>query len=130
MINIILLNLFITKKGSATDALVWLKRGLWLFCLFLSNIVKGERNPAKAFNASYEIKLKPHHNFIVRNLFKAGLLAFPGFDTLINTLLYEHNPEDGEKESVLIKHVDDYIKSMMPILENLDKFYNQNGIAN
>merc|ERR1712088_287423 len=64
-------------KGSGTDALVWLKRGLWLFCQFLLNVVNGERDAQKAFSSSYNKILAPHHNYFVRKLFNVGLMAFP-----------------------------------------------------
>merc|ERR1712226_843068 len=78
------------NSGSATDALVWLKRGLWLFCKFLKSLVNGERNPTTAFNGAYNETLSKHHNFVVRGMVKVMLNALPSQESLLDLLLVEY----------------------------------------
>lgn len=119
-----------TAKGSATDALVWLKRGLWLFCQFLTNVVNGEENAQRAFSSSYDTTLAKHHNFFVRKLFSAGLLAFPSWETLMPLFLTKYDPSEGDKKTVLMAHIKNYLDAMRPLLEQLDMFYMSKKLAN
>lgn len=116
--------------GSATDALVWLKRGLWLFCKFLVKISQGERNPTNGFRQAYEETLSKHHNFVVRGMVKVMLNALPANETLINLLMQKHDENDGSKEEVLKRHLVDYTDAMQPLLSQLDEFYTGNGLSN
>jgi len=119
-----------TSKGSATDALVWLKRGLWLFCQFLTNVVNGEENAQKAFSTSYDATLSKHHNFVVRRLFSVGLMAFPSWETLLPLFLTKHEENEGSKKDVLMGHIQEYLAGMRPLLEQLDIYYMSKGLPN
>lgn len=117
-------------SGSATDALVWLKRGLWLFCKFLLKIRNGERNPTAAFTEAYNETLSKHHNFVVRGMVKMMLNALPAQESLVNTLVHAHDSADGSKEKVLLAHITEYTNSMEPVLTQLDVFYVGQKLAN
>jgi len=117
-------------KGSGTDALVWLKRGLWLFCQFLTNVVNGEENAQKAFKSSYETTLAKHHNFVVKRLFSVGLMAFPSWETLMPLFLTHHDESEGERKDVIFEHLKEYLGGMRPLLEDLDLFYMSHKLAN
>ena len=119
-----------TSKGSGTDALVWLKRGLWLFCQFLTNVLNGEENAQKAFSKSYDVTLAKHHNFIVKRLFSVGLMAFPSWETLMPLFLTKHEKSEGTEKEVLHKHLSVYLGGMRPLLEQLDLFYVGKGLSN
>lgn len=119
-----------TAKGSATDALVWLKRGLWLFCQFLSNVIDGEEDAQKAFSSSYSATLSKHHNFIVRGIVNTALKAFPGWEKLMPLFLTKHDQSEGTDKQVILKHIAEYLRFMRPLLEKLDAFYLENGLSN
>lgn len=119
-----------TSKGSATDALVWLKRGLWLFCQFLSNVIDGEEDAQKAFSSSYNATLSKHHNFIVRGIVGTALRAFPGWEKLMPLFLTKHDKTEGSDKEVIMRHIGEYLKHMRPLLEKLDLFYLDNKLVN
>jgi len=113
-------------SGSATDALLWLKRGLWMMAKFMRSMLNGERDANKSFNESYTTTLKPHHNFIVKNLFVVGLKMIPDFKGFIDIMAgpgYE-----GDKEKDVLADMEVYIAGMEKILEKVDAFYVANKL--
>jgi len=120
------------KAGSATDALLWLKRGLSLFCKFLTKIVeqREQADPGKTFYEAYDETLSKVHNFVVRKVVGTMVYGLPALDTLIMKLLTEHDPNDGPKEEVVLRHLEDYISTMTPVLDQLDAFYTSKGLKN
>jgi hypothetical protein len=93
-------------------------------------ISKGERNPTTAFTQAYNESLSKHHNFVVRGMVKMMLNALPGQESLMDTLVHEHDSADGGKEEVLLAHITEYTNSMEPLLIQLDDFYDGQKLAN
>lgn len=63
-------------KTDATQALLWLTRGLSFTCKALQENLKNESlTLSKSFNESYETTLKPFHSFAVKLLIKASYIA-------------------------------------------------------
>jgi len=118
-----------TKKGSATDACMWLRRGLWLFCKFLLNVVNGEADAKVAFSSAYDQTLSKHHNFIVRKVVNVMLVAFPSWESLMPVFLTKHDEAEGTMKEVLMKHIREYVDNMQPSLEKLDEFYVGNKLS-
>lgn len=118
-----------TKKGSATDACMWLRRGLWLFCQFLSNVVNGQEDAKIAFSSAYNDTLSKHHNFIVRKVVNVMLVAFPSWESLMPVFLTKHDESEGSMKEVLMRHIRAYVEDMQPSLEKLDQFYVNNKLS-
>ena len=53
-----------TKAGSATDALLWLTRGLWMMYFFIEIVADGERVASVAFEKAYEKSLAKWIKFL------------------------------------------------------------------
>ncbi|XP_051856383.1 pleckstrin homology domain-containing family A member 8 isoform X2 [Antechinus flavipes] len=59
-------------RNSATEALLWLKRGLKFLKGFLTEVKNGEKDVQRALNSAYGRTLRQHHGWVVRGVF-AGL---------------------------------------------------------
>ncbi|KAH7370484.1 glycolipid transfer protein domain-containing protein [Rhexocercosporidium sp. MPI-PUGE-AT-0058] len=67
-----------TKKHNATEALVWLVRGLDFTCIALSqNLALPSEELAASFRNAYGSTLKPHHSFLIKPIFSAAMSACP-----------------------------------------------------
>jgi len=64
-------------RSSATDALMWLKRGLRFVQFFLIKFKNGERDLTLALHAAYTDALKSYHGWVVRGIFAVSTHA-PG----------------------------------------------------
>ncbi|XP_015285185.1 PREDICTED: pleckstrin homology domain-containing family A member 8 isoform X2 [Gekko japonicus] len=71
-------------RNSATEALLWLKRGLKFLKEFLTELKNGEKNIQTALNNAYGRTLRQHHGWVVRGVFAVFLLLHHW------TLLYFH----------------------------------------
>ncbi|XP_064023051.1 pleckstrin homology domain-containing family A member 8 isoform X3 [Pogoniulus pusillus] len=56
-------------RNSATEALLWLKRGLKFLKGFLTEVKNGEKNIQTALNNAYGKTLRQHHGWVVRGVF-------------------------------------------------------------
>ncbi|KAJ3261543.1 hypothetical protein HK103_005381 [Boothiomyces macroporosus] len=66
------------KKRIATEALLWLKRGLEFTCLALKlNLENGSEELQTSFTKAYEQKLSKHHSFLIRPIFSVAMKACP-----------------------------------------------------
>jgi len=115
-----------TAKGSATDALLWLKRGLWMMARFLRGLLDGERDSNKTFQKSYDATLKPHHNWMVQKLFSVGLKMVPDFEGFVELMAPKDHP--GDKEKSVVEDMEVYIFDMEKILNKIDQFYTDKGL--
>ena len=78
----------IRRISKASDATVWLVRSI-RFCLaVMSGLLEGDRTmPLRAIaRRAYSQCLEPHHQFWLRNTFKAGLSAMPTREELLARL--------------------------------------------
>ena len=55
--------------NSATDAIMWLKRGLSFVAQFLQNVVDGQNDLTQALQDAYTATLAKHHGWVVRGVF-------------------------------------------------------------
>jgi len=115
-----------TRSGSATDALLWLKRGLWMMVKFMQSMLNGERDANKSFNAAYESSLKPHHGWIVQQAFYVGLKMIPDFNGFLDSMTGQGF--QGDKEKAVMEEMGPYITAMQDILLHVDAFYTENKL--
>ncbi|XP_072507147.1 pleckstrin homology domain-containing family A member 8 isoform X2 [Notamacropus eugenii] len=62
-------------RNSATEALLWLKRGLKFLKDFLTEVKNGERDIQTALNNAYGKTLRQHHGWVVRGVFAVSASA-------------------------------------------------------
>ena len=142
-----------TGKPPAISALLWLKRGMWMFYYFVEITIEsdGDVDLKDAFNQGYDKSLAKHHDWFVRTGIKMGLaVAAPSIDEFTEkmcsfekfgeikpknvTMIPEESSDDDfdetcanftgeEKKAVLLEELGDYIKPMKNVLDVIDEFY-------
>ncbi|KAJ2537904.1 hypothetical protein EV175_006582, partial [Coemansia sp. RSA 1933] len=71
-----------SKDRTATQGLLWLKRGLEMTAIGLKrNLDNKDEALSDSFTKAYNNTLKQYHNFIVRNMFTVAMLACPNRET-------------------------------------------------
>lgn len=69
---------------TATDALVWLKRGLWCIEKFFENMLRSEeKNPSLAFQLAYDETLRKYHDTIVGYMVSTAMSLTPKYETIV-----------------------------------------------
>lgn len=131
------------SSGSATDALLWLKRGLWMMYHFFNELVQtnGTMTANEAINIAYDRTLSKHHNFFVRPIFYAALKTLPTYEKFVKSICSYKVPgdespeesciniEDGEvRAEVLLKEIEYYIEGLKEVLMVVDRFYADNNL--
>ncbi|KAM4688614.1 pleckstrin homology domain-containing family A member 8 [Discoglossus pictus] len=116
-------------RNSATEALLWLKRGLKFLHAFLSEVMNGENNIQTALSNAYGKTLRQYHGWVVRGVFALALRATPSFEGFVNALTV--NEGDEKKESfydAMQRDLDVYLPAMEKQLNILDTLYEEHGL--
>jgi len=113
------------RRQSATDALLWLKRGLRFIHKFLFEIKSGQKNITVALNEAYAQSLKPYHSYIVGGIFALAVKSAPNEEEFIKALLVEKKEfiEDRDFRKLLLEDIEQYTYAMEIVLDIIDKFY-------
>lgn len=124
------INMKTTKvRNSATDALLWLKRGLAFIYHFLANIRDGHKDVAEALNLSYNITLKQYHGWVVKGVFALAVKASPSYNDFIRVLAVNKNEELSSRyKSCLMSELDEYLTAMEVVISILDNFYQKHNL--
>jgi len=118
-----------SKMGVATDALLWLKRGLEFICYFLESFVADHRSghPSEtlvgAGQMAYEKTLKQHHNMLQRGLFAMIIHATPWRKDFLKTMALGRS--DAEEEC--ISDLERYLPPTRANVNALMDIYHQRG---
>lgn len=116
-------------SNSATDAIMWLKRGLTFVKEFLKNVGEGETNLTKALQDAYMSSLAKHHGWVVRGVFHLALKAAPYYSDFVDALTGSTgSTDDSELIDQLMVSIKSYTSSLENILIILDDFYKQNNL--
>lgn len=116
-------------SNSATDAIMWLKRGLTFVKEFLKNVGAGEKNLTKALQDAYMASLAKHHGWVVRGVFHLALKAAPYYSDFVDALTgTTGSADDAELIDQLLISIKSYTSSLENILIILDDFYKQNNL--
>ncbi|KAL3103744.1 hypothetical protein niasHS_001346 [Heterodera schachtii] len=120
------------KIGTATEGLLWLKRGLEFMLELLKALVRDYKkartdvgaatkteNLADILNEAYEKTLKRHHNFISKQLFKVVLHAAPRRRTLLLAVAYGH---EGLEE-ICVEHIAELLTNFEANVNALVDYY-------
>ncbi|XP_019741873.1 pleckstrin homology domain-containing family A member 8 isoform X2 [Hippocampus comes] len=74
-------------RNSATEALLWLRRGLKFLKEFLSQVNAGEQDIHGALNHAYGKTLRQYHGWVVRGVFALALRAAPSYQSFTAALV-------------------------------------------
>ncbi|KAL3091094.1 hypothetical protein niasHT_027854 [Heterodera trifolii] len=120
------------KIGTATEGLLWLKRGLEFMLELLKALVRDYKkartdvgaatkteNLADILNEAYEKTLKRHHNFISKQLFRVVLHAAPRRRTLLLAVAYGH---EGLEE-ICVEHIAELLTNFEANVSALVEYY-------
>lgn len=116
-------------SGSATDALLWLKRALAFIAAFLDQVQAGNGDLADCASVAYGSTLKCHHGWVVRSVFAVALRALPELDGFVKALA--PSLEDAQHLDYRRQLFDDcaaYVRALHAVLEALDAFYLGHGL--
>ncbi|OCT75832.1 pleckstrin homology domain-containing family A member 8 [Xenopus laevis] len=116
-------------RNSATEALLWLKRGLKFLYEFLYEVRNGEKNIQTALSNAYGKTLRQYHGWVVRGVFALALRAAPTYEGFVTALCIK---EGDEKEEGFInamkRDLNIYLPAMEKQLNILDTLYEEHGL--
>ncbi|XP_003744676.1 pleckstrin homology domain-containing family A member 8 [Galendromus occidentalis] len=120
-----------TQAGSATDALLWLKRALAFIRIFLHEACQSaDVDLALCATKAYGETLRKHHNFVVRGVFSVAIRALPYYSTFVKSLApspaVANNPA---YETTLKSDGIEYTKHLQIVVTTIDTFYVRNDIV-
>uniref|UniRef100_A0A0R3RVI1 GLTP domain-containing protein n=1 Tax=Elaeophora elaphi TaxID=1147741 RepID=A0A0R3RVI1_9BILA len=113
------------KMGTATEGLLWLKRGLEFMLEFLSEMVRVYRSSTdkkktdsltNSINNAYNNTLKRHHGFISKQLFKVVILAAPTRSTILKALAEGIEGVDDICIDHIAAHLDNFRTNLVHIV--------------
>ncbi|XP_060726472.1 pleckstrin homology domain-containing family A member 8 [Tachysurus vachellii] len=116
-------------RNSATEALLWLKRGLKFLKEFLSEVDAGEQDIHAALNNAYGKTLRQYHGWVVRGVFALALRAAPSYDGFMAALVCHEGDELRESfMSGMHRDLAVYLPAMEKQLAILDALYEEYGL--
>ncbi|KAJ3598430.1 hypothetical protein NHX12_001940 [Muraenolepis orangiensis] len=74
-------------RNSATEALLWLRRGLKFLKEFLSEVNSGQQDIHAALNNAYGRTLRQYHGWVIRGVFALALRAAPSYESFTAALV-------------------------------------------
>ncbi|KAM6373762.1 pleckstrin homology domain-containing family A member 8 isoform 3-T4 [Alca torda] len=116
-------------RNSATEALLWLKRGLKFLKGFLTEVKNGEKNIQTALNNAYGKTLRQHHGWVVRGVFALALRAAPTYEDFVAALSVEEcDPQEEAFYKGMQRDLNIYLPAMEKQLNILDTLYEVHGL--
>ncbi|CAL8081583.1 unnamed protein product [Orchesella dallaii] len=120
-----------TKNFAASEALLWLKRGLNFLCTFLQSIVTDYEENTEPdtlvtnLRSSYEATIAMYHGFLLRGIFNILLQASPSRPQLIQRLSVIVNEEDKQ---LFMSEVKTFYQGLRINLDALYAFYTSRNL--
>ncbi|XP_027728295.1 pleckstrin homology domain-containing family A member 8-like isoform X1 [Vombatus ursinus] len=116
-------------RNSATEALLWLKRGLKFLKGFLTEVKNGEKDIQTALNNAYGKTLRQHHGWVVRGVFALALRAAPSYEDFVAALTIRQGDHHKEAFSLgMQRDLNLYLPAMEKQLDVLDSLYEAHGL--
>ncbi|XP_074540077.1 pleckstrin homology domain-containing family A member 8 [Halichoeres trimaculatus] len=113
-------------RNSATEALLWLRRGLKFLKEFLSEIHTGEQDIQGALNNAYGKTLRQYHGWVVRGVFALALRAAPSYQSFTAALVSKEGDElKSGFTSGVHRDLGVYLPAMEKQLAILDDLYEE-----
>nr|XP_015804530.2 pleckstrin homology domain-containing family A member 8 [Nothobranchius furzeri] len=116
-------------RNSATEALLWLRRGLKFLKEFLSEVNAGEQDIQAALNNAYGKTLRQYHGWVVRGVFALALRAAPSYQNFTAALVSQEGDElRSDFTSSMHNDLGVYLPAMEKQLVILDELYEEYGL--
>ncbi|XP_056375882.1 pleckstrin homology domain-containing family A member 8 [Hyla sarda] len=116
-------------RNSATEALLWLKRGLKFLFQFLTEVRGGEKNVQTALSNAYGKTLRQYHGWVVRGVFALALRAAPTYEGFVAALSVKEGEEKDEAfPDAMMRDLNIYLPAMEKQLNILDTLYEEHGL--
>ncbi|XP_072316106.1 pleckstrin homology domain-containing family A member 8 [Eucyclogobius newberryi] len=113
-------------RNSATEALLWLRRGLKFLMEFLSEVNAGQQDIQKALNNAYGKTLRRYHGWVVRGVFALALRAAPSYAGFTAALVSREADElKSSFTSGMHRDLGVYLPAMEKQLIILDALYEE-----
>ncbi|KAJ2160083.1 hypothetical protein GGF46_002541 [Coemansia sp. RSA 552] len=106
------------KDRTATQGLLWLKRGLEFTAMGLEmNMGTPAAELSESFTKAYEVTLQKYHGFVVRNMFGLAMKVCPTRKSFYEKI------GGGEDEATVIAQLREWAEALQKLLNLLNKFY-------
>ncbi|XP_028281995.1 pleckstrin homology domain-containing family A member 8 [Parambassis ranga] len=113
-------------RNSATEALLWLRRGLKFLKEFLSEVNAGQQDIQGALNNAYGKTLRQYHGWVVRGVFALALRAAPSYQSFTAALVSKEGDElKSGFTSGMHRDLGVYLPAMEKQLAILDVLYEE-----
>ncbi|XP_034553991.1 pleckstrin homology domain-containing family A member 8 [Notolabrus celidotus] len=113
-------------RNSATEALLWLRRGLKFLKEFLSEVNAGVQDIQGALNNAYGKTLRQYHGWVVRGVFALALRAAPSYQSFSAALVSNEGDElKSGFTSGVHRDLGVYLPAMEKQLAILDALYEE-----
>ncbi|KAK7886258.1 hypothetical protein WMY93_025879 [Mugilogobius chulae] len=113
-------------RNSATEALLWLRRGLKFLMEFLLEVNAGQQDIQKALNNAYGKTLRQYHGWVVRGVFALALRAAPTYAGFTAALVSTEGDEQKSSfTSGMHRDLGVYLPAMKKQLIILDALYEE-----
>lgn len=116
-------------SGRATEALLWLKRGLEFILHFLSEIHGGNEHLSDCAHRAYGKTLKQHHGWLVQGIFSVAVRAIPSMKTFKRQLA--PSPQDAshpDYSTQLSTDCGEYVAALDLVLKAINCFYRERNL--
>ncbi|OXA38110.1 glycolipid transfer protein [Folsomia candida] len=113
----------------AAESLLWLKRGLHFICLFLHALVMDHQRKVTSeslldnMRVSYELSLKPYHNWMLQKLFLILSRAAPTRQELLKSMTNYSSSEIDLNHEDVMKKVKVFVEGLQSNLEAIFDLY-------
>jgi len=112
------------KKRPATEALMWLLRGLSFTCKALVNAQANKSEElSTAFSNSYTVTLKSFHNFVVKGVFAVAMKACPYRKDFYAKLAADPDGGPAETDAEMNALLDKWLAALEGIVTRMETFY-------
>lgn len=126
-------SLKVKGQGIATNALMWLRRGLKFISLFFQHLVNEDyvakdcdRNNLKnCALMAYEGSLKKYHGWIVGNIFSLAMRAAPGREKLLQDVA---GRTDNEKDEETLCTIKEFSVTFDQTIRTLEELYQEKQV--
>jgi len=110
LVEVFLVLMFFVCKFAQFWGLLWLMRALRLLEKTLHVVLEDAEQPLhKCIQMGYEGSLKPHHNFLTRNVIQAAIMAAPSRAIFLSKLC----PDPGNPK----EKIQEFLKFYSPVLQ-------------
>jgi len=118
-------------NGIATNALMWLKRGLKFIALFVEHLLENDYDPnpenlKACVRLAYKDSLEPFHGWIVGKVVSAATNACPYRSDFMKTLA----KEEGLTEEETSKSAGDFLVNFKATVELVYELFEKTGAEN